>query len=759
MSNAVAVASTLRSPWPALRAGLLFTLASILALGVLPGQALAQEAPQGGATATWEVVDAVTTIGLDTATLSKLGLETTAVEASGRGHAPHDLSVVPENAPSFWADGPIGLRVTVGWDGFRGFEGGQLRHRGGFRFNGTGPALDLSGLTLRPGGKTTLEFVDAAGVALLTTADAQWELDAKSGLLSYLNADVRILPALAARLGDSRYAGMTVGVLDIDVTLKAGPLPASPPVGITAPPPCGDWSGNVDVGLVNMSSITQAPSGISVVNGRSVVVVLPSAELENVGTANVPWYSKFTNLGSPPWFDQHPYLVWQMLRSSGGVLEPLGRSDLKHAFLTVNTGCDPGACTDSHVLGIGCADVYGTGTNNSTGSLAPRNEVTASTGIWAHCGGIPSHFDTNGNCSQDFSGSGETTFTHGLKAAEADLQVAGASYYVEAFYIVRNDVNIFNSMGYRQVAPAKPGSVWSFPTVGPYAMGPAINAWVNPTTPGANADNQVLDTGEGRVQLAVRVTDVAGGRKRFAYALQNHDFDRRIRSFHVPFSTTGAVIENVVYSDGDGFAANDWTSTIDATGITWSIPDTAVAPPAPHPALDYATLISFRFDTDQGAAPVQAKLVAFETGSPTELHLQTLSPAGPKPPGDFYTLTPCRLFDSRTPEGGSAPVASGAVRVLDISSGAVCGVPANAVALAVNAHAIGATSGGTLVVSSAGQPGTATLNFSAGVTRTNNAVVLTSQDGQVRIRPTLDSQAGTTHVALDVVGYYLLDTP
>lgn len=755
-----AEASLPRSPWSVLRTGLLFALVSALALGALPGRAAAQAAPQGAAaTASWEILDVVTTIGLDTETLLKLGLETAAIEASVRGHAPHPLSVVREDAPSFWAaDGPIGLRVVVAWDGFRGFEGRPLRHRGGFRFSGA-RAFDLSGLVLRPGsGKaTTLEFVDAAGVALLTTADAQWELDAKSGLLSYLNADVRILPALAARLGDARYAGMTVGVLDVDATLKAGPLPASPPVGITAPPPCGDWSGNVDVGLVNMSSIAQA--GIATVNGRSVVVVLPSAELENVGTANVPWYSKFTNLGNPPWNDQHPYLVWQMVRSSGGVLEPLGRSDLKHAFLTINTGCEPGACTDSHVLGIGCADVYGTGTNNSVGSLAPRAEITASTGIWSHCGGIPSHFDTNGDCVQDFSGSGENSFTHGLKAAEADLQVAGASYYVEAFYIVRNDVNIFNSMGYRQVAPAKPGSTWTFPTVGPYATGPAINAWVNLATPGANADNRVLDTSEGRVQLAVRVTDVAGGRKRFAYALQNHDFDRRIRSFHVPFSTIGTVIENVVYSDGDGFAANDWTSTIDATGITWSIPDTAVAPPAPHPALDYATLISFRFDTDQGPAPVQAKLVAFETGSTTELQLQTLSPAALKPPGDFYTLTPCRLFDTRTPEGGSAPIASGAVRVLDLSSGAACGVPANALALVVNAHAIGATSGGTLVVSSAGQPGTATLNFSAGVTRTNNAVVLTSQDGKVRIRPTLDSQAGTTHVAVDVVGYYLPGTP
>ena len=37
-----------------------------------------------------------------------------------------------------------------------------------------------------------------------------------------------------------------------------------------------------------------------------------------------------------------------------------------------------------------------------------------------------------------------------------------------------------------------------------------------------------------------------------------------------------SVIENIIYSDGDGFAANDWTWTADATGITWEVPDTAV---------------------------------------------------------------------------------------------------------------------------------------------------------------------------------------
>jgi hypothetical protein len=747
-----AQSSSRRSPWPVLRTGLLFTVFLAFALGATPGWAAAPAAEQKVETASWAVLDAVTTISLDTKTLSALGVEVTTDGASGRAHSLHPLSVMPHGSPSFDAAGPIVLRAAVATDGFHGFEGGPLYHFGRILLRRQGTTFDLSSLVLRPGTKaTTLELVDASGTALLTTADAQWKFDAGTGQLRYLNADLWILPALAHQLGEDVYTGMHVGLLDLDATLQVGALP-DPPEPITAPPPCGDWSGNVDVGLVNMSSISQA--GIATVNGRSVVVVLPSAELENVGTANVPWFAKFTNIGVPPWNDQHPFLVWQMVRSNGGVLEPLGRSDLKHAFLTVNSGCDAGACTNGDTLGIGCADVYGTGTNNNLNSLAPRNEVTASTGIWSHCGGIPSHFDTNGDCAQDFSGSGENSFTHGLKAAEADLQLTGSTYYVEAFYIVRNDINIFNSMGYRQVTPTKPASVWSFPTVGAYTQGPAINAWVNPTTPGANADNKSLDTGEGHLQLAVRVTDVAGspGKKRYAYALQNHDFDRRIKSFRVPFSTTGMVIENIAYQDGDGFATNNWTAAVDADGITWTAP-AATTPPA---EIDYASLVSFRFDSDQAtAAAAQSTLGVFEAGgagAPTSFQIQTLAPATiVAPPPGFYTLaTPCRLLDTRTQQAG--PIDAGAVREVAVSG---CSVPSTATSLAINVTVLSSTSSGDVAVYAVDPPTAANsiVSFGLGATRANNAIAPISATGTLKIKPNLSTLA-TTHVVVDVVGYF-----
>src|SRR5262249_32800962 len=150
--------------------------------------------------------------------------------------------------------------------------------------------------------------------------------------------------------------------------------------------------------------------------------------------------------------------------------------------------------------------------------------------------------------------------------------------------------------------------------------------------------------------------------------------------------------ENIGYADGDGFAANDWTATVDATGITWTAPD-STTPPA---ELDYASVVSFHFDSDQPVGLVQAALGVFEPGSPTELGLQTLAPGLTL--SDFYSLTPCRLLDTRTAAGGAAPIPSGTVRELDVVAVSACGVPANASSVAINVTTVGSTNGGAIAI-------------------------------------------------------------
>jgi hypothetical protein len=702
------------------------------------------------ATASWSASAAVATISLDLPTLAALGFEATVVGALRNGHAPHPLSVAPATAPSFAAPSPHGLRVAVAADGFRGFAFGALRFAGGFVLRRGDRAYDFSQLELRAiPGSSAFELADAAGSAWLSTSDSQWDFSRSSGELRAMNADVRISPALANELGEPRYSGITVGVLAVDLTLRRGSVPAATLSAAAAPPPCGDWSGEVDVALVAMPTIAQG--GTATVAGRAVVVVLPSAELENVGTANVPWYTKFTNLGQP-FGDQHPFLVWQMLRLRDGVLEPLGQSDLKHAFATGNTGCEIGACTDSHILGLGCADFYGTSTNNAPAALAPRSELTAATASWAHCGGIASHFDANGDCVQDFFGAGEDAFTHGMLVAEADLLVPGAQYFVEAFYIVRDDIDVFNSMGYREVAPAKPVSLWTFATLGDYMQGPVINTWVNPGAPGAAADNRVLDTGEGQLQLAVRVLPVPGNpsRHRFAYALQNHDFDRRIRSVHIPFDNAVAAVDNPIFVDGDGVADNDWTPAIGPQGITWTAPSATV----PAAELDYASLVSLRFDSTVAGAAACSSLGVQETGEAMTLGLRTMAPAtSPAATPGYYTLAPRRLLDTRTLAGGATAIAAGGVRVLDLAG--ACAVPPGASAVALNVTVIGATSGGEIALyGESPSSGAGRVRFTAGVTRANNAIVALGADGKIRLQPNLDF-AGSAHVVLDVVGYFV----
>jgi hypothetical protein len=116
---------------------------------------------------------------------------------------------------------------------------------------------------------------------------------------------------------------------------------------------------------------------------------------------------------------------------------------------------------------------------------------------------------------------------------------------------------------------------------------------------------------------------------------------------------------------------------------------------------------------------------------------------------DFYTLPPCRAFDSRQ---GSA-LSSGVPRILPLSG--QCGIPSDAVAVAANVTMISPTSSGLFQLYPAGGPipSTSSVNASAGRTRASNAVLALGAGGQVTARPVL-SAPGTVHLVVDVTGYF-----
>jgi hypothetical protein len=121
-------------------------------------------------------------------------------------------------------------------------------------------------------------------------------------------------------------------------------------------------------------------------------------------------------------------------------------------------------------------------------------------------------------------------------------------------------------------------------------------------------------------------------------------------------------------------------------------------------------------------------------------------------PSGLFTLSPCRLLDTRQAGQGPALV-SGEVRSVLVAG--VCGVPPTARAAAVNLTAPGPTGAGYLACGPGGAPSptASSLNFGAGQTRSNNAVLALGPDGTLAVGAAVLGQ-GSVHLVLDVVGWF-----
>ncbi len=118
-------------------------------------------------------------------------------------------------------------------------------------------------------------------------------------------------------------------------------------------------------------------------------------------------------------------------------------------------------------------------------------------------------------------------------------------------------------------------------------------------------------------------------------------------------------------------------------------------------------------------------------------------------PLDFHTAAPCRLVDTRL--SGPA-LEAGSTRSFP-GTGA-CGIPATARTLAANVTAINASSAGHLQILPGGTSAASTsvLNFKAGQTRANNALILLGTDGDFLVVAGLP--AGSVDLIVDVVGWF-----
>lgn len=164
-------------------------------------------------------------------------------------------------------------------------------------------------------------------------------------------------------------------------------------------------------------------------------------------------------------------------------------------------------------------------------------------------------------------------------------------------------------------------------------------------------------------------------------------------------------------------AYRDWNDQSDWTARTWEITENSIGYQGPYVAL----------------------AAAFADTTPVDSAARS-----------FFTLPPCRLADTRT--GAPGPLGATASRTLTIAGR--CGVPATAKAVALNVTATASTAAGNLRVypSGAALPNTSTVNYSAGQTRANNALVALGSAGQLNV---CTSQAtGSVEFVLDVTGYF-----
>lgn len=540
---------------------------------------------------------------------------------------------------------------------------GSLQYDGGFVIAHAGGEIDLHGLRIQPSGKSNfgMEVVDSGGKVWLRLDHTHFDMTQQQTRLRLRDMNMRLAPAFAEALGRPDLTDVDIGGADVetdvaerDVDAVSGTCSEPWPgpglnTDITVFYGTNTWVGTPDSVVAKRCNIaiTGACTAAST-NGE--VVIDPDSSLRNSGNTAVAWRQMFSGDFPPYNNDQHPFLVWNLYRfGNGGGLKQIGVSGVKHAFLTINDHC---SCSDSHVIYPDCEDTYSTFNNDSSGYLGPRRELIPARGIWGRCGSV---YDADCNAVQDAAGGAADLHQFRLNAVESDLLPAsnpGATYFLEYWYVVRDDVNIYNTMGHRSISATKSGSTWTVaasPT-GNFTAGPAINRWVDPAAPGAGQANNELASGEGHARVAVRTTDLGGGLYRYEYAVMNFDFARaQIDPAHASepnlkvLSNDGfgsfsmdvpgnASITNVTFADTDLNAANDWTATTAPGTVGW------VAPAGNR--LNWGTMYRFGFTSNIAPLPKKVTLGVANAGTPATYIVDSLAPATDRIFADNFEVPP-----------------------------------------------------------------------------------------------------------------------
>lgn len=160
--------------------------------------------------------------------------------------------------------------------------------------------------------------------------------------------------------------------------------------------------------------------------------------------------------------------------------------------------------------------------------------------------------------------------------------------------------------------------------------------------------------------------------------------------------------------------------------------------------------------------------ITFSAGPSGPLHLEVTVQNGngcgstgmkdvtvpPVCPAAFFPVEPCRVVDTREPAGPwGGPALSAATQRIFTFVGR-CNIPSTARAVALNIAATQSSASGDLSFFPGGspQPLVSAVNYSAGQTRSSNAIVPLSGAGTLAVY--CNQSSGTVHVILDVSGYF-----
>jgi hypothetical protein len=127
-------------------------------------------------------------------------------------------------------------------------------------------------------------------------------------------------------------------------------------------------------------------------------------------------------------------------------------------------------------------------------------------------------------------------------------------------------------------------------------------------------------------------------------------------------------------------------------------------------------------------------------------------------PLQFYSVTPCRVVDTRNATGITGGPALAAFQVRNFPMRGHCGIDTLAVAVSLNVTVVTPASSGylTLWPSGTSQPVVSTINFSpADVALANGAIVPLAPGAMSNTEiAVFNGSPGATHLLLDVTGYF-----